>query len=132
MKFKGDIMKKIILFCILTILTIALLLINGCKSEEEDLTPPSLPEETPIEPTAPIETLTDLEMISQAITLARDAILHINGLIVAYPDCDKFTIAPGESVFCSDISGVLAIRQGAKNRIQISMKSQRSTSIVSC
>ena len=56
----------------------------------------------------------------------------INGLVVVDPECDKLTIAPGESVYCSDISGHYAIRQGEVNRIQINMERQRGISDVKC
>ena len=102
-------------------------------------------------PPAPIETMKGkLEMITEArcfdnrievvltnptdetLTLAKDAKVILNGLVVVDPECDKLEIAPKESVYCSDISGHYAIRQGEVNRIQVNMKSERGLSDVDC
>ena len=136
-----------------------MLVLIGCKREVEPEVvveaPPAVEEvivipEEPAVPEAPVEVKTVLDMISEArcldnkievlltnptdetITLARDAKVIINGLIVIDPECDKLTLAPGESTFCTDISGHFSIRTGEKNRIQINMRSERGLSIVDC
>jgi hypothetical protein len=68
----------------------------------------------------------------KTLTLARDIIVHVNGMIVVDPECDRDTLMPGRSVYCSDISGHLAIRQGKKNRVKIDMDPDRSDIVVDC
>ena len=132
-----------------------LILLIGCKKEAaHEVTAPEAPpeSETPASevPKAQIETIYGVEMLSEArcignnieliltnptdsaITLGKDALLHINGMLTSYPDCDKMEIAPGESIYCADITGPLAIRKGEDNKIQINMKTARSVNIVKC
>ena len=68
----------------------------------------------------------------KVLTFAKDAKIIINGLVVVDPECDKLTLEPGESTYCTDISGHLAIRQGAVNRIQVNMFSERGLSDIKC
>ena len=100
---------------------------------------------------APVETVTpELEMFSEArcldehieavltnpteetLTIGKDAKIIINGLLSSYPVCDQETIAPGESVYCEDITGPLTIRKGQVIKIQVNMKTERSVSVVDC
>ena len=139
-------MKKIILFMI-----IALLLVSGCKkAEKEEVGQPPFPIEEPELEEAPVETISELEMISEArcidnkielvltnptdetFILGNTAKIIINGLIIVDPECDKLEIAPGESIYCADLSGHIAIRTGAKNTIQVNMKMERGLSVVDC
>lgn len=114
---------------------------------------PSLPASAV--PEAPVQTIETtegkmLEMITQArclenrievvltnptdatLTLAKDAKVIMNGLTVVDPECDKLVIAPGESVYCADISGHYSIRNGEMNKIQVNMKAERGLSEVDC
>ena len=149
-------MKKILLICLLT----ALLLLVACKKEVEEEPEVVVPEEPvaapppepePKAPLAEVETLTpETEMISEArcldnkielvltnpteetLILGKTAKIILNGLIVANPECDATEITPGESIFCADISGPLAIKQGEINKIQINMLRERGISLVNC
>ncbi len=68
----------------------------------------------------------------ETLTIGKDAKIIINGLLSAYPVCDSNTIAPGESVYCEDITGPLTVRKGQLVKIQVNMKTERSVSIVDC
>jgi hypothetical protein len=68
----------------------------------------------------------------KALTLARDIRVHVNGMIVVDPECDRNTLMPDRSVYCSDISGHLAIKNGKENRVTIDMGSDRSDIVVDC
>ncbi len=68
----------------------------------------------------------------ETLDLVEDIIVHLNGMIVVDPKCSRYTIMPGKRVLCSDISGHLAIREGRKNNIQISMSSEKFNSIIDC
>lgn len=68
----------------------------------------------------------------QEITLIKDMQIVINGLVVSHPDCDKNTIAAGESVYCRSIGGSLSIKKGAKNIVLINFLKTRNEYIVDC
>ena len=145
-------MKKAILFILITML----LVLSACKEKEEAAqeAPVEEAQEAPVEetaPEAPLESLTPgVDMISEArcldnaieivftnladttVILGRSAVIHVNGLIASHPECDKLEVAPGESVYCADISGPLAIRKGKQNKLQISTKTKTSAVVVDC
>lgn len=150
-------MKKTVIFCIL-LLTVVLLI--GCKkttvysgedqeTEAQPETPPAA-EEPVIEQPAPIETLSEIEMVREArcidgkieavltnpteevITLGANAKVIINGLIIVDPECDDLELEPGEMTFCTDISGHIEPRVGTTNKVQINMMSERSLSVIDC
>lgn len=96
------------------------------------------------------EIVTELEMVSQArcydkkieatvsnptnetLVLGDTAKIMVNGLVSAYPDCNKLEIGPGESVYCQDITGALTLKEDQKVKIQINMEGERSLTIVEC
>ncbi len=139
-------MKKLILFCILTI---ALLLFAGCKKAEEEPAPPALPEpviivEEPTEEAEPGKMLSELRCIDGAIeavvtntgeteaAIGDDIKVMINGLLIVDPECDKYILAPGESTYCKDISGHIKIRTGKENRIQLNALRERALEVIDC
>ena len=144
-------MKKLILICILIT---ALLLIGGCKKavDEQPVTEPSVPvvvepqegEGNGAEAAEPGKILSALKCLDGAIegivtntgdkelTLAKDIKVLINGLIVVDPECDKLVLAPGESVYCRDLSGHYAIRKGQVNRVQLNLLGERAVEVVDC
>ena len=68
----------------------------------------------------------------QTLTLVKDIVVHLNGLIIVDPACVKSILKPKESIYCSDISGHLPIREEKENTIQISIESQKITKIIDC
>lgn len=66
------------------------------------------------------------------LILADNIKIHLNGMIVVDPKCSRYTLMPGKKVFCSDISGHLAIKEGKKNLIQIDMGSEKKSFKVNC
>jgi archaellum component FlaF (FlaF/FlaG flagellin family) len=155
-------MKKYLFLVILALLVLCLAGCKKAAVEEKAApTAPTVPEPTPPQPPvtavipeetteATVQTSTKLEMVSEArcaankielrltnptqqtLTLGKDAKIILNGLVVTDPECDKLVVAPGESVFCSDISGHLSTKTGELNKVQINMGTERSTSEVDC
>jgi hypothetical protein len=140
-------MKRLILFLALT----ALLLFAGCKAKEEAEvgTPPMPPavEETPevSEPAAESGELLSAtrcvdskiqgvitNILDSEVTLGKDIKILINGLLIVDPVCDSMTLAAGESTFCDDLSGHIAIRAGKVNRVQLNAFSERAYEEVDC
>lgn len=66
------------------------------------------------------------------VTLGLKAFVFINGVKVAVPDCDKLTLAPGETVHCTDITGPVAVRKGKDNKIIIKAVGASSEMMVYC
>ncbi len=128
-------------------------LVTGCKVEEEIIEPEPIPEPVPEpEPTATVEgpLIDGIEVLSEVrcldnkieliltnpsnrtIKIGYNAKIILNGLISAFPECDKLEIGPYESVYCADISGPLSIRKGTKNKIQFNTDRDSDFFIVSC
>ena len=148
-------MKKIILFCVLTLV---LLIISGCKAAEEAAPEEPIAVEEPVKeeviqetvipetaiqgPTS--ETLSELRCVDSkieavitntqdsSVELAKDIKIMINGLLVVDPECDSLILAPGASTFCSDLSGHLAIREGKTNTVKINMLHESVVDYVEC
>jgi hypothetical protein len=59
-------------------------------------------------------------------------VVQVNGLVVRAPVCEKMTLAPGESVRCSDVSGPFAIRTGKENLVIVKLKGDSSQATVTC
>ena len=144
-------MKKIILFLILA----SIILIIGCKEEivEEEGTaeeaappvPPEMAEEAaePEEPAA-VEILSGLRCMdnkieatitntkADALEITKDVKVVVNGLVVIDPECDTLILQPGESTYCSDVTGHYAIRQGKVNTVQLNLKGESIVEYVDC
>jgi hypothetical protein len=119
--------KAVLLLCILALGI--LFLLGGCKAPEEEAEVPEAEVEVPeveAEEGLPAEVEQEVAAgawlagvacaegrISAVITnqegrdmeITKDIKLLIRGLVVTRPDCDKMTLAPGESAICDDISG---------------------------
>ncbi|MEE9525364.1 MAG: hypothetical protein V3V78_02035 [Candidatus Woesearchaeota archaeon] len=134
-------MKKI-LICTLII---TILLITGCKKAEEDIF--EVPEQIIPEEQEQIEEVKMLELLrcsngaieavvtntgTEAVTLAKDVKVLVNGLLVVDPACENLTISPGESTYCQDISGHLATRTGKVNTVVTNAKHERAIEYIDC
>ncbi|MBW2982014.1 hypothetical protein KY343_03985 [Candidatus Woesearchaeota archaeon] len=97
-----------------------------------------LPEEAPVEVVSDVNCIDNkIELLlanptNKTLTLVEDIVIHLNGMIVVDPECRISTLMPGKKVFCSDISGHLAIRKEKKNTLQISMGSEKFDFVVDC
>ena len=138
-------MRKIIILCILTTL-----LLVSCKPAEEapeEPTPPPVPEMMPEEAAEePVikETLSELRCVddrieavisntnTKTLEIAKDIKVMVNGLLVVDPECDSLTLEPGQSTFCQDISGHLAIRKGKTNTIKLNLLHENIVEYVQC
>jgi hypothetical protein len=139
------------------ILAISLLILGGCKSKEQAPTEqPAAPVEPVVAPAAPEEPAASAEQpltqpsISEArcvdsrieavltntgsasAVLGKDFKIILNGLVVIDPECDKMTLAAGESTYCKDISGHYTIREGKVNTVQINAFSERAFEDIDC
>ena len=138
-------MKKLILFLALA----ALLVFAGCKTAEEKVETPEAPTvvETPETSEPAVESGKLLSAVRCAdskiqgvvtntldseVTLGNDIKILINGLLIVDPVCDSLTLAQGESTFCDDLSGHIAIRAGKINRVQLNAFSERAYEEVDC
>ncbi|MBD3249732.1 hypothetical protein GF336_06830 [Candidatus Woesearchaeota archaeon] len=151
-------MKKIF---VLSLLVISLLIFSGCEQEvaedsPEDQVPPAMPDVAPgdtsepeIQQPAPVDAsfISELRCIDgregrieakitntedEEIVIGETVKFMINGLLTSKSECEQKTIAPGESTFCSDLSGPLAIRDGKSNLIIANTPSQKITETVIC
>jgi len=68
----------------------------------------------------------------KTLTFVEDIVIHLNGMIVADPDCYRYAISPGKRVFCNDISGHLPIRKGKENLLQLSMGLEKFDFVIDC
>lgn len=110
----------------------------------EPTMPPSLPEQLISEQTAAPQVISNANCIddriellltnptNKTLELVKDIIIHLNGMIVVDPKCYIYTIMPRKEVYCSDISGHLAIRKGKKNTLQLSIESEKFNFIIDC
>jgi len=69
---------------------------------------------------------------STTVTLAKTVKIIINGKVVALPECDKLTLAPGESTYCKDLTGPYSFEAGKLNRMQFNFASRRVIEEVQC
>ncbi|MBW2982013.1 hypothetical protein KY343_03980 [Candidatus Woesearchaeota archaeon] len=68
----------------------------------------------------------------QTETIGDKLIVQVNGLVVRAPICEKMTLAPGESVRCSDVSGPFPIRAGKENLVIVKLKGDSAQATVTC
>jgi hypothetical protein len=119
--------KAVLLLCILALGI--LFLLGGCKAPEEEVVAPEAEVEVPAaEAEEGLPAAVEQEVAAGAwlagvacadnkvsavitnqegreMTIVKDIKILIRGLVVTRPDCDKMTLAPGESAICDDISG---------------------------
>ena len=141
-------MKKIILFCILiTTLLLIACAVEETQPEETVTEEPAITEEviqeTVIQGPTP-ETISELKCVdnkieavitntqAEAIEIAKDIKIMINGLIVIDPECDSLTLEPGASTICTDLSGHLAIREGKTNTVKLNLQHESIVEYVEC
>ncbi|MBD3354564.1 hypothetical protein GF361_01105 [Candidatus Woesearchaeota archaeon] len=138
--------KKTWLFLIL-ILTV--FLIMGCKKEQEPQTDQEI--KTPEQTQESVEqeqgeegkilnllrcsdNRIEAELYNnreEPLVIGEDIKIIIRGLIVPIPDCDNTTIKPGETVYCSDITGKYKIKDGI-NRVQANLLRERAIEDIDC
>jgi len=135
-------------------LVTAILVLSGCavKKEEQPITQPSIPV---VEPTQEMpasgseaaekgKALSEVSCVDGNIqakvtntgaadaALAKEIKVLVNGLLVVDPECDKATLAAGESTLCTDLSGHLSVREGKLNTVQINLANDRAVEYVMC
>lgn len=69
---------------------------------------------------------------NKTIELVKDIKIHVNGMVVVDPKCNTYQLMPGKIVFCSDVSGHLAIREARENTVQLTIDSKKFSFIVRC
>ncbi len=139
--------KKILLFLVL-ILTVFLII--GCKKTEEepqtdqDIKTPEQSQESIGQEQGEEGKILNLLRCSDnrieaelynskedSLIIGEDIKIIVRGLIVPMPDCDKNTIEPGESVYCTDITGKYKIKDGI-NRVQANLLRERAVEDIDC
>ncbi len=69
---------------------------------------------------------------NDTLTLVKDVIIELNGMVVVDPECNILTIKPKRKALCTDISGHIPIKEGKKNLIRLSTKTEKVRLVIDC
>lgn len=115
-------------------------------TEPSAITEPSSIKDLPIPETTPepVDMAADVRCVDDRIelmftnptndtlTLVKDVIIEVNGMVVVDPECNILTIKPKKKALCIDISGHLPIKEGKENTVQLSTKTEKVRLVVDC
>lgn len=71
---------------------------------------------------------------TETVEIGRGLTIQINGNAVVKPDCEKTTVAAGESIQCDNLAGPLVglVKPGKQNEVVVKLKAASAQATVTC